>query len=610
MLHFNRILDKKINLKVMKIIKQLSSVCLPLLGMLVLGSCADNFIEQPALGALDDQVVTTADGAQKLLIGAYGALDGQQDAGSALGGGNPWEAAPDNWVYGTVAGGEASKGSFGGDQPAIDQIVKFISNPANGFYNTKWKALYEGVVRCNNTLRILSNVEEIADAERLSIEAQAHFLRGHYYFELKKMWNMVPYIDETTEDANQPNDADIWPLIEADFQFAYDNLSPTQSDFARANKWAAGAYLGKTFLYQKKFAEAREIFNTVITSGVNSGGASYDLTTFFKDNFDAATENNVETVFDIQMVANDGTSTIANSNSGGKLNFPYNSPFRCCGFYQPSQDLMNSYRTDESTGLPYLNNYNADPVKSDFGISADDSFTPYTGSLDPRADWTIGRRGVPYHDWGNHPGIAWIREQSYGGPYAPKKTIYRQATQDIYADQSSWAPGTAINVHVIRFADVLLMGAEAEAQTGNLNTALEYVNRIRNRAAAKDGFLKKYIDNADPLAGFTDQDAANYNIQPYTASQFSSQENALEAIYFERKLELAMEGHRFFDLVRWGTAEKTLNAYFDYQGKITTDVRGGKFISGKNDYYPIPQAQIDLSIGGDGTPVLTQNPGY
>lgn len=594
----------------MKIIKQLSSVCLPLLGMLVLGSCADNFIEQPALGALDDQVVTTADGAQKLLIGAYGALDGQQDAGSALGGGNPWEAAPDNWVYGTVAGGEASKGSFGGDQPAIDQIVKFISNPANGFYNTKWKALYEGVVRCNNTLRILSNVEEIADAERLSIEAQAHFLRGHYYFELKKMWNMVPYIDETTEDANQPNDADIWPLIEADFQFAYDNLSPTQSDFARANKWAAGAYLGKTFLYQKKFAEAREIFNTVITSGVNSGGASYDLTTFFKDNFDAATENNVETVFDIQMVANDGTSTIANSNSGGKLNFPYNSPFRCCGFYQPSQDLMNSYRTDESTGLPYLNNYNADPVKSDFGISADDSFTPYTGSLDPRADWTIGRRGVPYHDWGNHPGIAWIREQSYGGPYAPKKTIYRQATQDIYADQSSWAPGTAINVHVIRFADVLLMGAEAEAQTGNLNTALEYVNRIRNRAAAKDGFLKKYIDNADPLAGFTDQDAANYNIQPYTASQFSSQENALEAIYFERKLELAMEGHRFFDLVRWGTAEKTLNAYFDYQGKITTDVRGGKFISGKNDYYPIPQAQIDLSIGGDGTPVLTQNPGY
>lgn len=118
----------------------------------------------------------------------------------------------------------------------------------------------------------------------------------------------------------------------------------------------------------------------------------YDLVPFFKDNFDPATENNAETVFDIQMVANDGTSTITNSNQGGKLNFPYNSPFRCCGFYQPSQDLMNSYRTDESTGLPYLSNYNAAPVKSDFGVGAGDSFTPYTGSLDPRADWTIGRR--------------------------------------------------------------------------------------------------------------------------------------------------------------------------------------------------------------------------
>jgi len=595
----------------MRIIKNLSTFYIPIMGMLLMSSCSDNFLDQPAQGSLSNELVANAEGAQKLLIGAYGALDGQQDADNAMGGGGPWEAAADNWVYGTVAGGEASKGSFGGDQPAIDQIVKFISNPANGFYNTKWKALYEGVVRCNNTLATLSNVEEIPDAERLNIEAEARFLRGHYYFELKKMFNMVPWVDETTEDANQPNDVDIWPMIEADFQFAYDNLPPTQGEFARANKWAAGAYLAKTYLYQEKFAESRELFTTVIGSGVNSGGTSYDLIPFFKDNFDAATENNSETVFDIQMVANDGTGTIANSRQGSKLNFPYNSPFRCCGFFQPSQDLMNSYRTDESTGLPFLNSYNSDPVKSDQGISSKDSFTPYTGSLDPRADWTIGRRGVPYHDWGYHPGAAWVREQSYGGPYAPKKHIYRQATQDIYADQSSWAPGTAINVSIIRFADVLLMAAEAEAQTGNLNVAMDYVNRVRERAANEDGFLKDYIDPSDPMAGFDDsENAANYTIEPYSSSQFASQESALEAIYFERKLELAMEGHRFFDLVRWGIAEETLNAYFDYQGKITTDVRGGKFISGKNEYYPIPQIQIDLSVGGDGQPVLTQNPGY
>lgn len=593
----------------MKIIIQTGRNFFAFAALFLATACSDSFLEQPALGALSDDVVANQVGVEKLLIAAYSALDGQQ-GGNALGGGGPWEAAPDKWVYGTVAGGEASKGSFGGDQPAIDQIVKFISNPSNGFYNTQWKALYEGVARTNNTLAVLALTEDISEVDRQNIAAQARFLRGHYYFELKRMWNMVPWIDETTEDAKQPNDQDIWPLIEADFQFAYDNLPATQGDFGRANSWAAAAYLGKVYLYQDKFAEAKDIFTDVINSGVNSGGVKYALIPIFKDNFDAATENNSETVFDIQMVAQDGTGSIANANQGGMLNFPYNSPFRCCGFYQPSQDLVNSYKTDAGTGLPDLDNYNQDPVKSDMGLTTDDAFTPYEGSLDPRLDWTVGRRAVPFHDWGDHPGSAWIREQSYGGPYAPKKNIYYQATQDQYADQSSWAPGTAINVHIIRFADVLLMAAEAEAQAGSLSIALDYVNQVRDRAANPTGFLKEYINDSDPLAGFDQsQDAANYNIAPYTSAQFSSKDDALKAIYFERKLELAMEGHRFFDLVRWGIAEETLNDYFAYQGKITTDVRGGNFISGKNEYYPIPQAQIDLSIGADG-PTLTQNPGY
>lgn len=594
----------------MKILKQTGRHYFAFAALFLATACSDSFLEQPALGALSDDVVANQVGLEKLLISAYSALDGQQQDVAALGGGGPWEASPDKWVYGTVAGGEASKGSFGGDQPAIDQIVKFISNPSNGFYNTQWKALYEGVARTNNTLSVLAQTEDISEADRQNIAGQARFLRGHYYFELKRMWNMVPWIDETTEDFKQPNDQDIWPMIEADFQFAYDNLPVTQGDFGRANSWAAAAYLGKVYLYQAKFAEARSIFADVINSGVNSGGVKYALIPIFKDNFDAATENNSETVFDIQMVAQDGTGSIANSNQGGMLNFPYNSPFRCCGFYQPSQDLVNSYKTDAGTGLPDLENYNQDPVKNDMGLTTDDAFTPYVGSLDPRLDWTVGRRGIPFHDWGNHPGAAWIREQSYGGPYAPKKTIYYQATQETYADQSSWAPGTAINVHIIRFADVLLMAAEAEAQAGDLSLALGYVNQVRERAANPDGFLKKYVDDADPLAGFDpSQNAADYNIAPYTSAQFSSKDDALKAIYFERKLELAMEGNRFFDLVRWGIAQETLNDYFAYQGKITTDVRGGNFISGKSEYYPIPQAQIDLSTGADG-PTLTQNPGY
>lgn len=573
---------------------------------LSMGSCSEEFLDQPALGSLSEDVVANKIGVEKLLIGAYAALDGQ-----GLGGGNPWESAADNWIYGAVAGGVASKGSFGGDQPAIDQIVKFISNPSNGFYNSKWIAAYEGIVRANNILNVLPNVEDISEEDRSNIAGQARFLRGHYYFELKKMFNMVPWIDENTEDPKQPNDTDIWPNIEADFQFAFDNLPGTQSEFGRANKWAAGAYLGKTYLYQHKFPEASTVFTQVIESGTNSAGEKYDLVAQFEDNFDAETENNAETVFDIQMVANDGTSTIANSNQGGMLNFPYNSPFRCCGFYQPTQNLVNSFKTKPNNGLPYLDNYNQEPVKSDMGVDADASFTPYTGPVDPRLDWTVGRRGIPYHDWGNHPGATWIRDQSYGGPYAPKKNIYWQATQDLYSDQSSWAPGTALNVRVIRFADVLLMAAEAEAQTDNLGPAMQYVNRVRERASNPQGFLKEYIDENSPLTGFNEaKNAANYNIGLYTASEFSSKENALDAIYYERKLELAMEGHRFFDLVRWGIAEETLNDYFQYQGQLTTDVLGGRFISGKTEYYPIPQAQIDLSLNNAGEATLTQNPGY
>ncbi|MCM4168489.1 SusD-like protein P2 [Arenibacter antarcticus] len=589
----------------MKIIKQLSRLYIPVLALIGLGSCTDDFLEQPAMGALSEDVIANKDGVEKLLIGAYAALDG---AGF---GGNAWEAAPDNWVYGTVAGGEASKGSFGGDQPAIDQIVKFISNPSNGYYNSKWKALYEGVKRTNNTLKLLSIATDISPEVSKDMTAQARFLRGHYYFELKKMFNMVPWVDENTEDPKQPNDVDIWPNIEADFKFAFENLPAIQGDFARANKWAAASYLGKTYLYQKKFPEAKAIFTDVINLGVNPSGVKYALLDRFSDNFDAAEENNSETVFDIQMVANDGTGTITNANQGGMLNFPYNSPFRCCGFLQPSQDLVNSFKTDPVSGLPDLASYNQNSVKSDMGITSSNPFTPYTGTLDPRLDWTVGRRDVPFHDWGKHPGANWVREQTYGGPYAPKKNIYWQSTQDIYADQSSWAPGTALNVRVIRFADVLLMAAEAEAQAGSFDVALGYINNIRQRAANPNGFLNQYLDDDDPLAGFNETAfAANYIISDYTMADFGSKESALERIYFERKLELAMEGHRFFDLVRWGIAEQTLNAYFDFQGDITTDVRGGKFISGKSEYYPIPQAQIDLSVGGNGKPTLKQNPGY
>ncbi|RDV15079.1 RagB/SusD family nutrient uptake outer membrane protein [Pontibacter diazotrophicus] len=572
-------------------------------------SCGEDFLEKPAIGALSEDVIANEAGVEKLLIGAYAALDAQGN-GAAIVGGGQWEAAPTNWIYGSVAGGEAHKGSSGSDQPAINSIATFITDPSNGFLNTKWRSMYEGISRTNATLRLLEQVDDMSDANKQRVEAEARFLRGHYYFELKKMFNMVPWIDETTTDFNQPNNVDIWPNIEADFQFAYQNLPNTQAQVGRANKWAAGAYLGKTYLYQHKYTEAKTVFDEVISSGVTSNGLPYGLVDRFKDNFDAANENNEESVFAIQMVANDGTNTIANGNQGEMLNYPYNSPFRCCGFYQPTIDLANSYRTN-AQGLPYLDNYNATPIRNDQGITSSQAFTPDDQPVDPRLDWTVGRRGIPFLDWGPHPGQAWIREQSTAGPYSSKKHIYWQATADTYSDQSSWAPGSAINVLLIRFADVLLMAAEVEAQLGNFEQAQEYVNRVRARAANPENIVHEYVDPDEPLEGFTDEPAANYNVAPYPAGYFAGlgQAGALDAIYFERKLELALEGHRFFDLVRWGIAAEELNAYFDYEGAIVPDVRGAQFEAGTHEYYPIPQRQIDLqTIGGES--LLTQNPGY
>ena len=592
--------------------KTIYIVAAGILGMVVFHSCSEDFLDKPAYGTLDNKTLSDEKGVEALLIAAYAALDGQdEDNGTvlALGGGSPWEAAPSNWIYGDISGGDAHKGSDGGDQPAINSIATYSVDASNGFFNSKWKAVYEGVTRANSVLKVLNETEGIAEDVKANISGQARFLRGHYYFELKKMFDMVPWIDETTEDYYVSNDMDIWPYIEEDFKYAYENLPETQTEIGRANKWAAASYLGKTYLFQDKFSEAKEIFTEVISSGKTSGGLAYALLDNYHHNFNALYENGSESIFAIQMVANDGTNTIANANQGLMLSYPYNSPFRCCGFYQPTQDLVNAFRTSESTGLPYLDNYNNTPVKNDMGILSNEAFTPDTQSLDPRLDWTVGRRGIPYHDWGYHPGYDWVREQSSGGPYAPKKHIYWQYNADEFSDQSAWAPGNAINVNILRFADVLLMAAEAEAQVGSLTMALSYVNRVRGRIADHpDSWLKDYIDPDNPMQGFSEDHAANYHVQRYPDGYFTSKEQAMKAIMFERRVELGMEGHRFFDLVRWGVAQEVLNDFVQYEGQITTDVRGAEFNT--NDrYFPIPQRQIDLSTTAEG-PTLQQNPGY
>lgn len=587
-------------------------ITITLASSIALGSCK-KYLDKPLQGSLEAPLLESKEGVNSLLIGAYGALDGQQGGDAAIGGGGAWEASPDNWIYGGVAGGDANKGSDPGDQTPIELIQKYNSDPTNGFFNSKWKADYEGISRANSVIRTLAKVTTFTAEEKANILGQARFLRGHYYFDLKKMFNNVPYIDETTTDFNQPNNVDLWPMIEADFKFAYENMLGTQADAGRVNKWAAGAYLAKAYLYEHKFTQARDLFETVISQGTTASGAKYALNERFEDNFRAATNNSAESVFAVQAAANADPAGPSNANNGDMLNFPYGegSPFGCCGFYQPSIDLVNHFRTNPATGLPYLDDYRDHPIKTDQDVTSAQPFTPDAGTIDPRLDWTTGRRGIPYLDWGNHPGNNWVRNQDYAGPYSPIKMVFGQAAQDTEGDNLSWAPGSGINNNIIRFSDVLLMAAEAEAQAApaNLPRALELVNMVRTRAANPVGWVHKYKNPSKPTAGFTSTPAANYKIGNYPAGTFSSTQTALKVIYFERKIELALEGHRFFDLVRWGIASTELNSYIAYQGKFTQDVRGGKFIAGKNEYYPIPQRQIDLSAAG-GKAVLTQNKGY
>lgn len=566
---------------------------------LMVNGCESGFLDVAPFASLDHKTLSTSEGAEKLLLGAYSVLDcvGGSGQGNGISG--------SNWVFGGVASDDAYKGSTPGDLANISQIENYTADASNSLFNSKWRISYDGVQRSNDVIRVLDDVKDMTEQRKIVVLAEARFLRGHYHFELKRMFNMVPYIDETITYAagniNKPNDKDIWPDIEADFAFAAENLPEVQQDKGRANKWAAKSYLAKALIYQNKFTEAKPLLEDVINNGVTASGVRYALINY-GDNFNPEFNNNSEDVFAIQMSVNDNANGY-NGNRGDRLNGPFNGGPIAAGFYQPSQSLVNSYRVDEN-GLPYLDAFNEVDVKNDQGLGSTEPFEPDQTSLDPRLDWTVGRRGIPYHDWGLHPGNAWVRDQYNGGPYAPLKTIPQKQHVGIYTDASAqFGLYTSINFTLIRFSDVILMAAEAEAEAGSLSKATELVNRVRTRAADPNGWRYEYIDNDAPELGFSNVPAANYKVGLYTT--FASKEYARKAIQFERKLELAMEGHRFFDLVRYGTADAVLNSYIAKEKNHRNYFSNSSFIKGKHEYFPIPQAQIDLSGGK-----LIQNPAY
>jgi starch-binding outer membrane protein, SusD/RagB family len=559
-------------------------------------SCKDSFLEVLPTGSLGEAQLTSKAGVEGSLLGAYSMILGKNY--SRL-------AGPNNWVLGSILGGDANKGTDAGDYTTINPIQRYEVDPTNGDINSVWEAKYEGISRCNSTLRLAAASTVLSAADKARIAGEARFIRGHFYFELKKIFNSAPYIDETIDYGKGiekvQNSPDFWSKVEADFKFAYDNLPETQDAAGRANKWAAGSYLAKTYLYQKKYAEAKALFDLIIANGKTTNGKKYNLVPQYAQIFNAENDNHEESIFATQTSMN--TGNVANSNAYDDLNYPYNTgaegPGNCCGFFQPSFELVNSFRTD-AKGLPLLDgSYNSDAqaVKHDYKIESSAAFTPDAGNLDPRLDHSVGRRGIQYLDWRDHPGKNWIRDQTYAGPYSPKKYVYYKSQENTLTDGSSWTRGySTMNYTIIRFADVLLMAAEAEVEVGDLNKAREYVNRVRTRAANRASWVKAK-DGVSP--------AAKYNIGTYDAA-WTDKVVARNAVRFERKLELSGEGHRFFDLNRWGILEPTINAYLAHEAKfLVTKFGGAKFTPGR-EYMPIPQGQIDIQ----GKDILKQNPGY
>ena len=555
-------------------------------------SCDDSFLEVLPTGSLGEAQLYSSDGVEGALIGAYSMLNGK---------GFGRESGPNNWV-GQMLGGVSNKGTDAGDYTSMNPVQRYEVDPTSGDINNLWRAKFEGISRANSVIRLATGSDKISAAQRTRIIAEARTLRGHYYFWLKAWFNSVPYFDETLTEAEIPevaNSTDVWGKIAADFKFGMDNLPETHPDAGRVNKWAAAAYLGKVYLFDGKYAEAKGIFDQVIANGQTTNGKKYELVPNFSQIFNAENDNHEEAIWAVQSSNN--TGSVNNANWFDDLNYPYNTgtngPGNCCGFNQPTFTAVNQFRTKD--GLPLFDGaYNAaaNVIKNDYQINADVAFTEDAGPVDPRLDHSVGRRGIPYLDWQEHPGKAWIRDQNYAGPYSPKKFIYYKTQENTFTDGSSWTRGYAtMNVPIIRFGDLLLMAAEAEIQAGSLDKGMALINRVRARAADPAGWVMEY-DGSGP--------AANYEISMY--SSFASKDVAMKALKAERLLELAQEGHRFWDLVRWGDAATFINGvYLPFDSKLlVTKFGGAKFTAGKSEYMPIPQAQLDIQ------PALSQNPGY
>jgi len=555
--------------------------------LLIFSSCKKELDYKPT-GVLSSSDITSTSAIEGLVTASY----------AAIGNGDMIGPIYSNWAYGSVRADDAYKGGGGtGDVGDVDAMEHYnlVTPSMDWFVSRSWKNLFKSISRANVALRAVSALSDAEYPAKNTRLGELRFLRAHSYFTMKLLYKNIPIFDEnaTAEDilkvSNDLSNEDSWNKIADDFQYAIDNLPESQPELGRVNKLAAQAYLAKLRLYQAYEQDATHHVTNIntarlqevvtLTDAVISSGKYY-LSSDIADNFLPETENGPESVFAIQFTINDGTTAGRLSYEDG-LNYPHGAPqYGCCGFHAASQNLVNAYTTD-ANGLPNFDTFNNSIADLN------------TATVDPRLDHTVGIDGHPYKYDNTKPfSNSWVRDPGVYGNFHTMR-FQQLATSSSYFKLGPFM-GTAKNYDVIRYDDVLLMQAEAYIELGEQDKALPIINQIRDRAAASTARLKK-ADGTFP---------SNYNTKEYAAIGWT-QDYARKALQWERRLEFATEGARFFDLVRWGIAEQTLNAYIAVEKGRRPFLSTAKFTAGRDEYLPIPQSEITFTNG-----LYKQNPGY
>ncbi|MGF1586324.1 MAG: RagB/SusD family nutrient uptake outer membrane protein [Bacteroidales bacterium] len=561
--------------------------------ILLFASCSEEILDKQPPGSASGDVITSQRGIEALLIGAYNALYGTDIFGGSL----------SDWEWGEIS----SDNAYFGAAASFNVIDSYNMLPTNSYPLHLWRSGYDGVARANDVLTFLQNAgEDLSESRAREIEAEAKFLRAWHHFRLQRVFWQVPYIKTVQElggvdPVTIPNDRLIWDDIKEDLQYCIDNLPEghPRGEPGRPHKYAAMAVKARVHLFAQEFSQAKVLLDNIINSG------RFQLVDNYYDNFRETTENNQESIFEVQCNISDATANNTMRVMG--MSFHQRGPAsRGWGAYQPSQNLFEAFQVDND-GLPILDVEDRVALSNDMGIFSDQEFVPTDHLLDPRVDWTIARRGIPFLDWGIHEGHNWIRSQNDGGPYMTVKFHHYSANESTVAAQGGFK--NSRNFRAYRYAHVLLWRAEVAVEEDDFETARTLVNMVRERAGNEVvmGRSNTYIFDNRPIEVDEDQPAANYSVglYPEGAIAFSTKEEARKAVRHEIRVEFATEGHRFFDLRRWGIDGEVLNKYIAHDSEFRYFMRGITYDPEVHDYWPIPQGQIDLQTG-----VIMQDPNH